>query len=298
VHLTGWAIEPDTTDPVQVHVYVDGAFATAAAAGQPRPDIADAYPGWGAAHGFAIDVPVSEGTHQVCVYGINVPTGPNPLLGCRTVDVVNHAAVGFLDSLSGTPSAVVATGWAYDPDVAGPLQVQVWVNGRHLGDFQADQSRPDVGAAIPGAGNSRGFSVSLPVAAGTHRVCLYAVNGPSGPNTLLGCGTVSVVNATPTGFVDQIAGGAGTVAVSGWSWDSDAHGPIGVHVYVDNAFAGATTTGVPRPDVAAAIPGADGTTGFALTVPAAPGKHQVCVYAINGPAGVNPLLACGTTTVS
>ncbi|MGN7976938.1 hypothetical protein ACTJJ4_05145 [Microbacterium sp. 22195] len=84
--VAGWVIDPDTTDPITIHIYVDGV-------GQPytadiaRPDVAAAYPGTGSNHGFYQTIPMSAGSHGVCVYGINNGTGGHTLLGCRTVTV-------------------------------------------------------------------------------------------------------------------------------------------------------------------------------------------------------------------
>lgn len=84
VSVAGWALDPDTADPILVHVYVDGRAVTAATAGLSRPDVAAAL-GTGADHGFLVEVPASAGAHQVCAYAINVPSGGNPSLGCRSV---------------------------------------------------------------------------------------------------------------------------------------------------------------------------------------------------------------------
>ena len=46
VNVAGWVIDPDTSDPVQVHVYVDGA-AMALVADESRPDVAAAFAGYG-----------------------------------------------------------------------------------------------------------------------------------------------------------------------------------------------------------------------------------------------------------
>src|SRR5207249_4581775 len=71
VRLTGWAIDPSTAASTRVQVYVDGASAGTFAASGNRPDVAAAYPDYGAAHGFVVDVPVSGGTHQICVNAVD-----------------------------------------------------------------------------------------------------------------------------------------------------------------------------------------------------------------------------------
>jgi subtilisin family serine protease len=85
--VRGWALDPDTSAVIAVHVYVDGVLTVGAPAALARPDVAAASPGYGANHGFAVNVSApSGGAHQVCVYAIDSSAnGDNPSLGCRTV---------------------------------------------------------------------------------------------------------------------------------------------------------------------------------------------------------------------
>ena len=86
VAVAGWAIDPDTASPTDVHVYVDGTLAVVGPANQTRPDVGIAYPLYGPNHGFSISAPISRGRHEVCVYAINQGPGTeNRLLACRTV---------------------------------------------------------------------------------------------------------------------------------------------------------------------------------------------------------------------
>ena len=50
------------------------------------------------------------------------------------------------------------------------------------------------GALFFGKGDNHGFTGSLNAAAGTHRVCVYAINTPAGPNPGIGCRNVVVSN--------------------------------------------------------------------------------------------------------
>jgi hypothetical protein len=86
VSVAGWAIDPDSADPIAVHVYVDG-VGHAIVADVLRLDVGAAYPGMGPAHGFAATVAAPVGPHTVCAYGIDVGPGENALLGCRAVMV-------------------------------------------------------------------------------------------------------------------------------------------------------------------------------------------------------------------
>src|SRR3954470_11098748 len=49
-YVAGWAWDPDTAAPVDVHVYVDGQLWAYGAANGPRPDVAAAYPAAGPDH--------------------------------------------------------------------------------------------------------------------------------------------------------------------------------------------------------------------------------------------------------
>jgi hypothetical protein len=87
IEVAGWVIDPDTTQPVDVRVYVDGA-ATALLADQNRVDVANAFPSYGPLHGFLAVVPAPPGRHQVCVWGLNVAQGmSHRLLTCRELTV-------------------------------------------------------------------------------------------------------------------------------------------------------------------------------------------------------------------
>jgi hypothetical protein len=87
--VAGWALDPDNpTQPISVHVYIDGHGAGSGTTGQPRADVGSVFPEAGPNHGFSVPVTVGSGQHQVCVYGINVGPGTtNPLLLCRSVSV-------------------------------------------------------------------------------------------------------------------------------------------------------------------------------------------------------------------
>ena len=83
ITLTGWALDPDTIEPISVHAYLDGTL-SGISANTFRPDVGRIY-GKGDNHGYTATLPTTQGTHQLCLYLINTPIGPNPLLTCRTI---------------------------------------------------------------------------------------------------------------------------------------------------------------------------------------------------------------------
>ncbi|QTE30220.1 hypothetical protein [Pengzhenrongella sicca] len=288
VTVQGWTGDADTAGPIAVHVYVDNS-PTGTVANLDRPDLGGLFAN--TLHGFSVTVPAAAGTHRVCAYAINVAPGANPSLGCRSVTVSNVAPIGFVDSMVVTGAGVTVQGWTGDADTAGPIAVHVYVDNSPTGTV-ANLDRPDLGSLF--ANTSHGFSVTVPAAAGTHRVCAYAINVAPGANPSLGCRSVTVSNVAPIGFVDSMVVTGAGVTVQGWTGDADTAGPIAVHVYVDNSPTG-TVANLDRPDLGSLF--ANTSHGFSVTVPAAAGTHRVCAYAINVAPGANPSLGCRSLTV-
>jgi streptogramin lyase len=190
VHVSGWALDPDTGGSIYVAVYVDGKGVAWYPASTVRADIAAAFPGYGAAHGYDVTFSAGAGSHSVCVYGINTGPGANVALGCRSVTVPGGDPVGSLDGAVRSGSQLTVSGWALDPDTAASIPVAVYVEGRGIGWFTAGGTRGDIAAAYPGYGAAHGYSVTTPVLATDHHVCVYAINQGTGTtNTVLGCKT-------------------------------------------------------------------------------------------------------------
>ncbi len=193
VEVIGWAVDPDTVDPIEVHVYVDGRFQTAVTADRLRPDVASVHPEFGPSHGVDVVVPAAGGPRRVDLWAIDAGGGANPLLGTKVVTVIRGNPLGSLDAARAGTGTITVAGWTFDPDDAASGRVHVYVDGRYRGEFTADRSRPDVAAVYPGFGPDRGFEATVPADAGTANVCVFAINTGSGTtNPVLGCGTVLV----------------------------------------------------------------------------------------------------------
>jgi hypothetical protein len=195
IRVNGWAFDPDTVQPIDLHVYVDGRWGGSYNANAPRPDVGRAYPGYGDNHGFVIDLQrgLNAGaTNNVCVFGINVQAGFNSLIGCRSVQVPGGMPFGNLEGSTVSGDQGVLSGWVVDPDTIEAVAIHAYVNGRWGGSFLANQTRLDVGRAYPNYGNDHGFSASVPLQPGVNQVCLYAINiGAGATNPLLGCRVLS-----------------------------------------------------------------------------------------------------------
>ncbi len=203
--------------------------------------------------------------------------------------------VGRLDSVQPGPGGALVRGWAWDPSSSGSTAVDVYVDDKLALRTTANQPRPDVGAAVPGAGNDRGFSAIAPAAPGSHRVCAYAVDDSNQTNPVIGCENV-VVSATPTGNLESVRATATGIAASGWAIDRSRAEATDVHIYIDGRYAGRGTANGARPDVGAAYAAYGPNHGFDIGAPAGNGAHQVCAYAIDD-AGSNPSIGCRSITL-
>ncbi|KRA22508.1 hypothetical protein ASD65_17110 [Microbacterium sp. Root61] len=300
---SGWAIDPDTTSPIAVHIYI-GSVGAAFTADKIRTDVGNAYPASGANHGFGEQLTLPDGQSDVCVYAINNGVGGHTLLGCRSVMVgmsdLGRAPIGGFEGLTVTGSTAIASGWALDPDTTKSIKIHLYVGSRSA-EYTADKPRPDVERAYPGYGPNHGFGEQLTLPPGRSEVCAYAINAGPGGHAFLGCRTANVASTVvdrgraPFGTLEAVVPSSGGATISGWALDPDTSDPIQIHIYVDDVSAAYSANKV-REDVGA-VYGLGNTHGFGETLPMSPGNHRVCVYAINNGAGGNAFIACRDVTV-
>lgn len=208
ITVSGWALDPDTRDPIAVHIYVNG-VPTAFRADNDRPDLEPIFHK-GAAHGFTATVSAPVGADNVCVWALNdSPSGVNPGLMCRVVTVSNALPQGALDVAEAAHGEVRASGWAYDPDTASSaVGVDLVIDGVAT-PVPANQPRP---ASAPpfGDGTTGGFVATRPVGDGPHTVCVQAHDSLHGAAQSLAC--VAVGAATP--LITPVAPAVGITAIT------------------------------------------------------------------------------------
>lgn len=304
IRLGGFAVDPDTADPIAVHVYVDGRGFNLGAAADPSPASAADYSLYGPNHGFTATLGgFAPGDHRVCVFGINTGPGENRALECRTVTVPGGNPFGSIDAVRGLPDGgLYVAGWVLDPDTDASAAAHVYVDGGGINLGAAAAYRPDVGQAYGprGFGPLHGFTARLSgYSAGSHRVCIYGINVGVGANVLLGCRTVEVPGGSPFGSLDAVSSPSpGTVSVGGWAIDPDTSAPIAVHVYFDGQGFNLEGAAAPRGDVGSAFADYGPNHGFnAIVTGVLPGVRRACLYGINVGAGANSLIGCRDVTV-
>ena len=172
----------DATSPMTLALSVDGT----------RQDVTAS--STGAVEAF---LPLTAGAHTVCATALNVGRGSDTALGCTTAQVVDHRPVGNLDSVAPEADGARVVGWATDPDSTEPVTVRLVVDGSTTltsAGGAPTASRTTASTATAGAAQS-GFEVLVPLAPGTHEVCVTAQNIGAGSDTDLGCSSVVVPEA-------------------------------------------------------------------------------------------------------
>jgi hypothetical protein len=93
ITVAGWTADPDQpTTALAVRVTVDGVTAATLTANVNRPDVAAAYPSYGAYHGYNLVVPASNAAHTVCVYATSVGGGSDAGRCTAMDDIVEFQA--------------------------------------------------------------------------------------------------------------------------------------------------------------------------------------------------------------
>ena len=179
VRVAGWAFDPDqSTAEIPIAIYADGIGIGWFPTGVLRSDVNAAYDISGR-HGYEALIELGPGAHSVDVYAINTPTGDNPLIGTRSVQV-GVTPFGWLDSATPMGGSVNLGGWAYDADDStAEIQVAVYIDGGGIGWFPTGRPRPDVNRAF-GITGDHGYNITIPCTPGRHLADVYAINVKGG----------------------------------------------------------------------------------------------------------------------
>jgi hypothetical protein len=144
-----------------------------------------------------------------------------------------HAASGAVSLLTASGTQATISGWALDPDIDGPINVKLAIDGIPFATITANLGSPDgVFAHI-----NHGYALAFSIPPGTHQVCAAALNGgPGSVDPLLGCFNVTtgvmhqsawfLRNTIGAGGADITAlfGAPGSVPIVG-RWHNDASAP-------------------------------------------------------------------------
>jgi hypothetical protein len=179
--VAGWVADRDGAAGARSYtVEVDGITRATARTGADRQF-------WSRVRG------VTAGWHRVCIVVQNSGAGLDTRVDCWSVDVRGASPFGRLEQVVRTGNRLTLAGWALDPEGLGWIHVDVVVGGRSRYRFAADQWRNDVSAANPGFDPRKGYTATIDLPPGDHRVCVEGVNVGGGANSVLGCTRATVV---------------------------------------------------------------------------------------------------------
>jgi cell wall-associated NlpC family hydrolase len=194
--FTGWAADPDAlSSNDSIAVIVDGRKTSASARTSLANKSVSAKYKTGPTPGFTISTAVPSGAHTVCVVARTIGTGLDTVLKCVTTplstklssaQIAAHQPAGVIAHSWATATRFYIEGWASDPDdVNRPSIVVLYLDGRPAATLT---TRTYAAPRPAKAGTSSAYYVSVPIAAGMHVGCVWAVNvGLGAGNTFQGC---------------------------------------------------------------------------------------------------------------
>lgn len=201
IRVTGWAFDPDApTRNDTVAAIVDGYKRASVPTTVASRTLVRLYK-TGPTPGFDLTVPVT-GKHTLCIVAGNLGSGLSTMLKCVGTPLgtsagssASHSPVGALTSASASPSSVTVQGWTTDHDYyAQRLGVVLYLDGAPATTVATSTTTAPRPA---GAGPAASYSITVPVASGTHVACVWAVNIGLGANSFLGCRTVDTRGSAP-----------------------------------------------------------------------------------------------------
>jgi hypothetical protein len=293
VQIVGWALDPSTSAPINVDIWVDG---------QRTRVLAQRHRGYlggyhdGLQHGFTVHLAEPAGAHNICVHAVGSPSADGiTQLGCRAM-TLDYDPLGVISSVVQTPGHLTVRGWAYDADQPTvPITVAFRLGPSAVAVGVANQVVASLATSHPQAGADHGFTLTAAVPEGSHYLCVKAYNVGLGANHTIDCRS-RTVSYSPAGAISTLTQAPGGIHLTGWAADPDTSAAINVRITADGATLGTTTaqsSGV-RADHSFVktyrLPDADHL---------APGRHRVCAIGINaGAYGENREVACQTISLN
>ncbi len=287
--VSGWAADGNAgANSSQVRIVIDGNAPVLATANRSRNDLISLL--GSPNHGFSVTLPqLTAGAHTIAVYAIDSTTFDQVLIANSAVTVAgpigNPLPIGYAEVISAT----AVSGWAMDTSSpTASINVRVDVDDVVGTPFLANLNRTDVSQALKVPG-SFGFNKALSLAAGEHKVAVYAIDTTSGVATLLASKMVGA--PAPLGSIDA----ANATMMAGWVYSPALSGvPSTIRIDVDGVAAVITVANKSRPDLIPFFGGAN--FGYRATLPPLmPGAHVLTLSVVDPLTLVRTIL--GTTTV-
>ncbi|MEU5867064.1 fibronectin type III domain-containing protein [Nonomuraea sp. NPDC047529] len=278
IEVTGWAIDPDTADPIQVRIFDDGRLVTTVTADRPLDeDVLARYPAHGPDHGFAARVPASagQGVHSVTVVAVNSATGTDQQVG-------QQYYVAPADATAPAVSFVVRAAEAR-VSLSNAGEARPWVRFESMEVPSGGEGRWVAHGALY-LPNTFLYKQLKPDTLYRFRISAYNYRSTAEPVVFE---QRTPRRADPVGALTELSwSGGDTLTLSGWAIDRDTEAPIQVRILEDGKVIATVTADAPLTDDVAAEysdygPGHAFTTS--VPAPAAVGIHSYSVVAVKTP---------------
>ncbi|EKN71340.1 cell wall hydrolase/autolysin [Neobacillus bataviensis LMG 21833] len=271
MEVSGWYL--DTSGVSKIEVLVDGKSLGQAQYGDPRSDVAKAYPEYqntNSGYKYTLNTrKLNNGQHTLTVR----ETGKNGATNLKSVmvNVQNPPAKGYIDSPKNSSTIkgeMEVRGWFLD--VSGVSKIEVLIDGTSIGEAKYGEPRNDVAKVYPEYQNANsGYNFTLNtknLTNGQHTLTVRetGINGTTNLQSI----TVNVQNPPAKGYIDTPKNGStikGEIDVNGWFLD--ASGVSKIEVLVDGESMGEAKYGDARNDVAKVYPEYQNTnSGYKFTL--------------------------------
>jgi hypothetical protein len=281
VTVTGWALDPDTADPVQVRIMDGGQVVATVTADQPM-DKEDAarYPAHGANHAFTAEIQASTvpGIHSVTVMAVNrAGSGSDVTVGQQYYISPEDATA---------PTVTVGALRAREMQVnLNPLGLDVRFESQEVSQGEGGAWVTHGNVANPNTYLYKGLKPDTP-----YRFRVTAYNYRSSAQPLI-FEQRTPKSAAPVGGTYEMATdlswkGEDKITFSGYAIDPDTADPIQVRILEDDRVISTVTADKPmNENDAARYPGYGTEHGFTVTIPAPanPGLHSYAMVAVKTP---------------
>jgi subtilisin family serine protease len=274
--VTGFAIDPDTNQPMQVEVQIDGVVQGTYTANKFQENLPIQY---GPNHGFAVPLSLSRGRHVITVYGID-KTDPSVrvLLGTSVVTAGN-APGSVIQLARGDYIIATAVGFAnFDPLT---WVFRITVDGRTGNTIPAST----LGAIVGGVA-TLAFKAPAVDPRVNHTISIEYID----PITLLPQTLASTTLFASPGVVGKITFGNNNV-LSGFVYSTlQPEKSLTILMATDAGL-------VQQFDASAFVPGI-GNHGFTFSTLGVPsGTHTITLYAIDPQNGIYVAFATKVVTI-
>ena len=295
LNIRGWYLS--SSKMKKVEVFIDGKSKGEVTPNTSRPDVAQAFPDYNNENsGFDGNINIaneSNGEKTLRIVVTNEDGSTDDFIRKITIKKPEEKPIrACLDTpkngnnVSGMYLNI--RGWHLSSSKM--KKVEVFINGKSMGEVTPNTSRPDVANVFPEYNNENsGFDGKVNIAnesSGAKTLRIVITNEDGSTDDFVR--TINIKRLDNISHLDEpkIDYNYYDDSITLRGWALSGYGVKGIHVYIDDKFYKAISVNEYRPDVAKVYPSYnEENSGFSITIPMSgleTGQHQVRLYVITG----------------